>query len=91
MKLNPLENSFLEVCKEDSNYMEYFYIYMATKSILKRYYYPYIRDVNPFFTDHGENHIERIFERLFSLLKPHLIIYGEPIAPQARKLIRLIV
>lgn len=85
MKLNSIEISFKEICKEDANYMEYFYIYMATKSILKRYYYPYIRDVNPFFTDHGEGHIERIFERLYPLLRPHLLTDDEPISPQSRK------
>ena len=84
MKLNLLEHSFKDICREDSTYMEYFYTYMATKYILKKYYYQYIRDVNPFFTDHGEGHIERIFERLYSLLKPHLID-EETITPQARQ------
>jgi hypothetical protein len=60
---------------------------MATKSILKKYYYSFIRDVNPFYTDHGFNHIVRIFERLFDLLKPHLLTDDddEVIMPQSRK------
>jgi len=80
-----IEDSFNAICKENPDYFEFFYIYMATKSILKKYYYPFIKDVNPFYTDHGFNHIERIFERLFDLLKPHLLTDDQVISPQGRK------
>lgn len=87
MKTLPIEDAFLEICQERDEYLEYYYTYIATKIILQKHYYQYIKDRNPWYTDHGINHINRILRRLFDLLRPHLLTDNDTITPMARKLI----
>lgn len=51
---------------------DYFHIYMTVRSRLNKSYFPFIRDVQPFKTDHSLLHINRILEKLFRFLEPHL-------------------
>ncbi len=67
-----IEKAFRELCSERSEYLEYYHIYFATKFILTKDYYPFIKDKLPYYTDHGENHIKRVLEILCQLLKGHL-------------------
>lgn len=87
MQTLPIEDAFLNICKERDEYLEYYYTYIATKIILQKHYYSYIKDRNPWYTDHGINHINRILRRLFDLLRPHLLTDDDAISSQARKLI----
>jgi hypothetical protein len=82
--LRPIERSFKDICNEDQKYLEFFYIYMASKHILQKDYYPFIKDVEPFMTDHGFGHIERILTKLFYLLRPQLLTDDNPEAPMTR-------
>jgi len=77
METLPLENAFSQICNEKAEYKEFYHIYFATKSILQKHYYPFIKDANPYYTDHGIGHINRILNRLYSLLKDHLLIKEE--------------
>lgn len=77
MDILPIEDAFLKICSEKSEYLEFYHIYFATKFILQKHYYPYIKDANPYYTDHGIGHINRISDRLFDLLKDHLLIQEE--------------
>ncbi|MBL7128260.1 MAG: hypothetical protein ISS16_04665 [Ignavibacteria bacterium] len=76
-----IEDAFLNICEEKSEYLEYYHIYFATKYILQKDYYPYIKDVTSFYTDHSVNHINRILDTLFDVLKPHLIM-NEDVTPR---------
>lgn len=80
----PLETALHMACEEREEYYEYYAVYMAMKTILQNRYYPYIRDVNPFYTDHGINHVNRILTLLNDLLQPHLINERETV-PQSRR------
>lgn len=84
METLPIEDAFINICNEKSDYAEFYHIYFATKCILQKNYYPFIKDVNPFYTDHGINHINRILHKLFRLLKPHLVL-DEGTTPYTRK------
>lgn len=77
MEKLPLENAFYQICNEKTEYNEFYHIYFATKSILQKDYYPFIKDANPWYTDHGIGHINRIINRLYHLLKDHLLINEE--------------
>lgn len=56
----------------------YFYSYCLVKSRLEKSYFPFLRDVQPFKTDHGIDHVNRILEKLSHFLKPHLPSPGTP-------------
>lgn len=71
-----IEEVYQEMC-ERSNPI-YFYAYSLVKSRLEKSYFPYLRDVQPFKTDHGIGHINRILEKLSCFLKPHLPLPGNP-------------
>lgn len=45
-----------------------YHIYQAAKSRLETQYYPYIKDREPYMTDHGPGHIGRVLEKLGGLL-----------------------
>lgn len=77
MNILPIEEAFQKICSEKSEYLELYHIYFATKFILQKHYYPFIKDANPYFTDHGIGHINRILNRLYSLLEDHLKINPE--------------
>lgn len=79
-----IENVLQNACKEKDEYYEYYAVYMAMKTILQNHYYPYIKDVNPFYTDHGIHHVNRILTTLHELLQPHLI-NGRITTPQSRR------
>lgn len=71
-----IEEIYKEMCKR-SNAL-YFYAYYLVKSKLEKNYFPYMRDVQPFKTDHGIYHINRILEKLSHFLQPHLPLPGNP-------------
>ena len=50
----------------------YFHTYALVKARLEKSYFPYLRDVQPFKTDHGLGHVTRISEKVSYFLKPHL-------------------
>lgn len=77
MKLGKLENVYYQTCK-DADKLSYFHVYQTVKERLSECYFPYLHDVLPFYTDHGALHIDRIEERLYGLLKPHLPRLGNP-------------
>ena len=54
----------------------YFDTYALVKSRLDKSYFPFLRDVQPFRTDHGIEHINRILEKLSHFLRPHLPVPG---------------
>lgn len=86
MDILPIEEAFFKICSEKTEYLEFYHVYFATKYILQKNYYPFIKDVNPFYTDHGINHINRILHKLFRLLEPHLVL-DEGTTPYSRKYI----
>lgn len=51
---------------------DYFHIYMTVRSRLAKSYFPFIGNVQPFRTEHGLLHINRILEKLSRFLEPHL-------------------
>jgi hypothetical protein len=69
-----IEEIYQDMCKIENDL--YFYAYSLIKSRLEKNYLPYLRDVQPFKTDHGINHINRILEKLFRFLEPHLPLSG---------------
>lgn len=71
-----IEEIYQEMCNR-SNAL-YFYAYYLVKSRLEKNYFPYIRDVQPFKTDHGIGHVDRILEKLSHFLQPHLPLSGNP-------------
>lgn len=71
-----IEEIYQEMCKR--NDALYFYSYCLVKSRLEKNYFPYIRDVQPFKTDHGIGHVDRILEKLSHFLQPHLPLPGNP-------------
>lgn len=71
-----MEDLYRDMC-EKSNPL-YFYAYSLLKSRLEKSYFPYLRDVQSFKTDHGVGHINRILEKLSHFLQPHLPLPGNP-------------
>lgn len=66
-----LENCFERMCKRDK-LLEYFHVYWAGKLRLKKNYYDFISRKLPCHTDHGIGHVDRILEKLYDFLIPHL-------------------
>jgi hypothetical protein len=77
MGLELIEESFKRLSQERDEYFEYYHIYFATKYILCRHYYPYVRDILPYYTDHSIGHINRILRKLYFLLRPQLLTDNE--------------
>jgi len=71
-----LEDVYRGMCDRGNDL--YFYTYFLVKSRLEKSYFPYLRDVQPFKTDHGIGHINRILEKLLHFLRPHLPLPGNP-------------
>lgn len=69
-----IEEAYQEMC--DRSNPLYFYAYSLVKSRLEKSYFPCLRDVQPFRTDHGIGHINRILEKLSHFLQPHLPLQG---------------
>lgn len=74
--MNKIEEIYQEMCSR--NNVLYFYAYSLVKSRLEKSYFPYLRDVQPFKTDHGIGHIDRILEKFSHFLMPHLPVSGNP-------------
>lgn len=72
--MNRIEDIYRELCEKENPL--YFYAYLLVKSRLGKSYFPYLRDVQPFGTNHGIDHIDRILEKLSRFLEPHLPISG---------------
>lgn len=85
MDTEQIEIVFREMCQgyKVPRY-DIYHVYQATKARLNTQYYPYIRDKQPFMTDHGIGHISRVLEKLGLLLKPHIPLDGE--VPDERSL-----
>lgn len=71
-----IEEVYQDMCNKTNAL--YFYAYSVVKSRLEKSYFPYLRDVQPYKTDHGIGHINRILEKLSHFLKPHLPLSGNP-------------
>ncbi len=65
-----LETTFERMCESETP--EYWHIYVAVKSRLKKSYFPFAHDALPYFTDHGIGHVTRMLEKLDAFFKPHL-------------------
>lgn len=65
-----IEEVYQKMCERNNPL--YFYTYFLVKSRLEKSYFPCLRDVQPFKTDHGIGHINRILEKLSHFLYPHL-------------------
>ncbi len=74
--MNKIEEIYQEMCNR-SNPL-YFSTYSLVKSRLEKSYFPYLRDVQPFKTDHGIGHVDRILEKFSHFLNPHLPVSGNP-------------
>jgi hypothetical protein len=74
--MKKLEEIYKDLCEKENPL--YFYAYSLVKSRLEKSYFPYLRDFQPFKTDHGIGHINRILEKLSHFLKPHLPLPGNP-------------
>lgn len=72
--MTKIEEVYKSLC-DQSNPL-YFDTYSVVKSRLEKSYLPYVRDVLPFRTDHGIDHINRILEKLSHFLQPHLPVAG---------------
>lgn len=72
-----IEDIYQELCNKKNNPL-YFQTYAVVKSRLNKSYLPFIRDVQPFSTDHGIGHVDRILEKLSRFLDPHLPRLGNP-------------
>jgi len=70
-----IEEEYKKMCMEHQPL--YFYTYEVVKGRLEKSYFPYLRDVQPFKTDHGIDHINRILEKLSHFLKQHLPLPGQ--------------
>lgn len=75
--MTKIEEVYKELCSERNSDI-YFQTYAVVKSRLATSYFDYIRDVQPFMTDHGIGHIDRILEKLYRFLEPHLPVSGNP-------------
>lgn len=56
---------------------DFWHRYQSVKSYLSTEYYPWIQANCPFFTDHGEQHINSVIQAASLLLKEHLGAQGE--------------
>lgn len=74
--MTKIEEEYQKMCNRSNP--PYFHAYSTVKSRLEKSYLHYIRDVQPFKTDHGMGHINRILEKLYRFLKPHLPLSGNP-------------
>jgi hypothetical protein len=74
--ITPIEEKYRDLC--DKVNPVYFHTYSVVKSRLTKDYLPCVRDVQPFMTDHGVGHVDRIFEKLYRFLEPHLPVSGNP-------------
>jgi len=74
--MSKLEEVYRGMCDRKNNL--YFYTYSLVKSRLEKSYFPYLRDVQPFKTDHGISHVDRILEKFSHFLQPHLPLPGNP-------------
>ena len=52
--------------------LDLYHVYQAAKSRLQTRYYPYVKDREPYMTDHGPDHIGRVLEKLGGLLAYHI-------------------
>jgi hypothetical protein len=55
--------------KDDKVAESLWHRYMAMKDFLQREYYPWIQANCPFFTDHGQRHVESVIETASSLIE----------------------
>jgi hypothetical protein len=75
--MTEIEKIYKKLCSKEQKYI-YYNKFQVVKARLEESYYPFISQANPYMTDHGEGHINRILEKLYRLLKPHLPITGNP-------------
>lgn len=73
--MSRIEDLYADMCLR-SNHLLYWYTYCLVKYRLEKSYFPFIRDVQPFITDHSLDHVNRILEKFSRFLKPHLPVPG---------------
>ncbi len=69
-----LEDKFKWMCITGEK--PYYETYLAVKWRLEKSYFPFIRDFQPFYTDHGITHVNRVLEKIYGFLYPHLPVGG---------------
>lgn len=75
MSTQQIETAFQRLCEgyeAPAPRLDLYHVYQAAKSRLQTRYYPYVRDREPYMTDHGPGHIERVLEKLGGLLAYHI-------------------
>lgn len=73
MDTEQIETVFQRMCEGyKTPRLDLYYTYQATKSRLETRYYPYVKDKEPYMTDHGPGHISRVLEKLAGLLYYHI-------------------
>lgn len=72
-----IEEIYRDMCEKRGSIL-YYQTYAVVKSRLVTSYFPYIKDIQPFMTDHGIGHVDRILEKISHFLEPHLPIPGNP-------------
>lgn len=73
--LTPIELELKKRCEKDD--LHYFVTCQQMLDYLKNEQYPYIRDQNPWFNDHGINHTRAILNSISTMLSKYLIAVKE--------------